>query len=80
MTHRSTPNTCVLVLIPGVLVNQTVLEGSPLKLSCRVDSVEMFPVKWLKKVDMSRIAMAESQLSYLHIEGERYQVPYHHKQ
>ena len=63
------------VLVPGVLKDQIVLKGSPLKLSCRISSLEMFPVKWLKKVvDMSVITSTEPQLSYLQIAGERYKV------
>jgi hypothetical protein len=63
--------------MPGILTNQTVLKGSPIKLSCRVSTEEMFPVKWLKKVDMNKITEPQPQLSFLQIGGEKYKVILH---
>ena len=60
--------------MPGILTNQTVLKGSPLKLSCRVSTEEMFPVKWIKKVDMGKIIEPQPQLSFLQIGAEKYKV------
>jgi hypothetical protein len=65
------------VLVPGILTNQTVLKGSPLKMSCSVSTEEMFPVKWLKKVDMNKIIEPQPQLSFLQIGGEKYKVELH---
>ena len=62
------------MLVPGILTNQTVLKGSPLKMSCRVSTEEMFPVKWLKKVDMGKIIEPRPQHNFLQIGGEKYKV------
>merc|ERR1711892_1314868 len=60
--------------VPGVLKNQTVLKGSPLKLNCRVSTEEMFPVKWLKKVVTDEITEAKAQLSYIQLGADKYKV------
>merc|ERR1719318_2002738 len=67
-------NTAKEVLVPGILTNQTVLKGSPLKLSCRLSTEKMFPVKWLKKVNMDKITQPQPQLSFLQIGVEKYKV------
>ena len=60
--------------MPGVLKNQTVLKGSPLKLNCRVSTEEMFPIKWLKKVVIDEITEAKGQLSYIQLGADKYKV------
>jgi hypothetical protein len=37
----------------------------------------MFPVQWLKKVDMGKIIEPQPQLSFIKIGGEKYKVLWH---
>ena len=62
-----------LVLIRGILSNQTVLKGSPLKLSCRVSTDEVYPVKWLKKLSDNEQPLPDRP-GFLYIDGSTYKV------